>query len=373
MDRASVRGVVEGGLVGATLAVLAGAGVAVGQAYLDVPAIVSVIVLLVAVVVAGELGLAHARRVGAGRGVTLSSPAVAKPAAPIARFNASPSPIPNGLRGRPRQDGAGPARVTRAWGLHEAGLRGGEPHRLSAQRLTEGRSVAPAEIPDALKVAVGAAGSPARRPDEARTLAMVVGLGAEPQPSPADAPPAEVWAALLAGASGIAAGEDGAGWDVAARAPALPDETEEGTNAAPGAIAPPPQALPGLMPSNDAHQSEGDRRGGVDAWRRVAVRAVRAEGPDLTARQTALLLTVHASPAPKTVGELARELGLAKPVISRAVDTLAGLGLLQRRRDADDRRKVYIDGTAAGAAFVRVHAAAFDAVRAHAADAAATD
>jgi DNA-binding MarR family transcriptional regulator len=56
------------------------------------------------------------------------------------------------------------------------------------------------------------------------------------------------------------------------------------------------------------------------------------------------------------VGDLARELGVAKPVISRALDTLAGLGLLSRRRDVEDRRKVFVDRTTAGQSFVDAHA-----------------
>lgn len=105
---------------------------------------------------------------------------------------------------------------------------------------------------------------------------------------------------------------------------------------------------------------------GVEAWRRAAVRAVRAEGPDLSMRQTALLLTVYAADPPRTVSELADELGVAKPVISRAVDTLAGFGLLERRRDAEDRRKVFVERTDAGAAYLRAQAELFDAAQSEA-------
>jgi DNA-binding MarR family transcriptional regulator len=70
----------------------------------------------------------------------------------------------------------------------------------------------------------------------------------------------------------------------------------------------------------------------------------------------AVMLTIYLSPDPKSVGDLAADLGVAKPVISRALDTLAGLGLLGRRRDVDDRRKVFVERTREGQAFVDAHA-----------------
>ena len=46
---------------------------------------------------------------------------------------------------------------------------------------------------------------------------------------------------------------------------------------------------------------------------------------------------------------LARQLGVTKPVITRALDTLGKLGLLTRKRDEADRRNVVIQRTVAGA------------------------
>jgi DNA-binding MarR family transcriptional regulator len=44
--------------------------------------------------------------------------------------------------------------------------------------------------------------------------------------------------------------------------------------------------------------------------------------------------------APKSVGQLGLELGLAPPSVTRLVDRLEERGLLERSRDEEDRRKV---------------------------------
>jgi DNA-binding MarR family transcriptional regulator len=69
---------------------------------------------------------------------------------------------------------------------------------------------------------------------------------------------------------------------------------------------------------------------------------------DLTARQMAVLLTVYLEPPPHTVRGLAAKLGVTKPVVTRALDTIGRLGLLTRRRDAADRRNVLVQRTLAG-------------------------
>ena len=73
---------------------------------------------------------------------------------------------------------------------------------------------------------------------------------------------------------------------------------------------------------------------------------------DLSARQMAILLTVYLEAPPHTVRGLAARLGVAKPVITRALDTLGRLDLLSRRRDPADRRNVIIQRTAAGLRYV---------------------
>lgn len=88
----------------------------------------------------------------------------------------------------------------------------------------------------------------------------------------------------------------------------------------------------------------------LQLWHDVVFDLVHGgEGHDLTLRQMAVLLTVYLEPPPHTVRGLARKLGVTKPVITRALDSLGALGLLTRRRDDDDRRNVLVARTVEGA------------------------
>ncbi len=87
-------------------------------------------------------------------------------------------------------------------------------------------------------------------------------------------------------------------------------------------------------------------------WRSVTLGHVRDEGPDLTMRQTAILMTVYLDPPPHTVRGLAATLGVTKPVITRALDTMGAMGLLSRHRDEADRRSVLVRRTVGGALFL---------------------
>ena len=49
---------------------------------------------------------------------------------------------------------------------------------------------------------------------------------------------------------------------------------------------------------------------------------------------------------------LARILGVSKPVVTRALNTLGGLGYLRRERDQDDRRNVFVVRTNDGTNFL---------------------
>lgn len=73
------------------------------------------------------------------------------------------------------------------------------------------------------------------------------------------------------------------------------------------------------------------------------------QGGDLSSRQIAILLTIYLEPPPHTVRGLAKKLGVTKPVITRALDTLGKLDLVSRKRDEADRRNVIIQRTVAGA------------------------
>jgi DNA-binding MarR family transcriptional regulator len=84
-------------------------------------------------------------------------------------------------------------------------------------------------------------------------------------------------------------------------------------------------------------------------WHDVTFDLVRDSERDLTNRQMAVLLTVYLEPPPHTVRGLAQKLGVTKPVITRALDTMGRLGLLTRKRDELDRRNVLVHRTLVGA------------------------
>ena len=80
-----------------------------------------------------------------------------------------------------------------------------------------------------------------------------------------------------------------------------------------------------------------------------ALALVQDGEPDLSSRQLAILLTIYLEPPPHHVRDLARRLGVTKPVITRALDTMGKLDLVARRRDENDRRDVVIQRTVKGA------------------------
>jgi DNA-binding MarR family transcriptional regulator len=92
----------------------------------------------------------------------------------------------------------------------------------------------------------------------------------------------------------------------------------------------------------------------LKGWMQALTAYVRSGEPDLTNRQMALLLLVYLTPGPHTVRGLARVLGVSKPVVTRALNTLGGLGYLRRERDQDDRRNIFVVRTNNGAQFLEV-------------------
>jgi DNA-binding MarR family transcriptional regulator len=90
----------------------------------------------------------------------------------------------------------------------------------------------------------------------------------------------------------------------------------------------------------------------LSKWMKTLVDYVRSGKPDLTNRQMALLLAVYLKPGPHTVRGLAHLLGVSKPVVTRALNTLGTLGYLRRERDEADRRNIFVAQTAKGADFL---------------------
>ena len=66
----------------------------------------------------------------------------------------------------------------------------------------------------------------------------------------------------------------------------------------------------------------------------------------------AILLHIYLVPPPHSVRGLAATLGVTKPVITRALDAMGAMGLVDRGRDERDRRNVVIKRTVAGALFL---------------------
>ena len=90
----------------------------------------------------------------------------------------------------------------------------------------------------------------------------------------------------------------------------------------------------------------------LGSWMRTLIAYVRSGEPDLTNRQMALMLLVYLTPGPHTVRGLAERLGVSKPVITRALNTLGALGYLRRVRDESDRRNVFVAKTGNGQDFL---------------------
>ena len=93
-----------------------------------------------------------------------------------------------------------------------------------------------------------------------------------------------------------------------------------------------------------------DRLTGI--LRDTIVGTVRRDGPDLSARQMAVLLISYLEPGPHTVRGLAFRLDVSKPAITRSLDRLEELGLARRVVDPADRRSVLVQRTREGASYM---------------------
>ena len=91
----------------------------------------------------------------------------------------------------------------------------------------------------------------------------------------------------------------------------------------------------------------------IGILRDTIVSLVRRDGPDLSARQLGVFLTVYLNDGPHTVRGLAAALNVSKPAITRALDRLGELDLARRKVDPMDRRSVLVQRTLKGAALLR--------------------
>ncbi len=90
----------------------------------------------------------------------------------------------------------------------------------------------------------------------------------------------------------------------------------------------------------------------LELWRDALGESVRRDGPDLSARQMAMLLTIYTIPPPHTVRGLASGLAISKPAVTRALDRLSELGFIRRARDETDKRSVLVQRTVKGAVYL---------------------
>jgi len=91
----------------------------------------------------------------------------------------------------------------------------------------------------------------------------------------------------------------------------------------------------------------------ITLLRQVTVSLVRRDGPDLSARQLATLLTCYLEPQGQTVRGLAKELNVSRGAISRALDRLSEFDLIRRKPDPSDGRSVLVEVQPNGNRLVR--------------------
>lgn len=92
--------------------------------------------------------------------------------------------------------------------------------------------------------------------------------------------------------------------------------------------------------------------GALRLWHEIVSSSLRELPYDLSARQMAVMTTVYLTPPPHTIRSLSDNLGVSKPAICRAVDTLSMMDLIKRKKDEEDRRNVFIQRTVNGSVFL---------------------
>lgn len=87
-------------------------------------------------------------------------------------------------------------------------------------------------------------------------------------------------------------------------------------------------------------------------WHRILSRSLKELPYDLSSRQMAVLSSVYLTEPPHTIRNLSERLGISKPAICRAVDTLSMMELIKRKKDEADKRNVFIQRTINGSVFL---------------------
>ncbi len=95
-----------------------------------------------------------------------------------------------------------------------------------------------------------------------------------------------------------------------------------------------------------------NRMDALQLWHRVNLAGVLADSPDLTTRQTAILMYVYLEEGPHTVRSLAGKLNVTKAVITRALNTLGSYEFIMRGPDLRDKRSVLVKRTGIGSRYL---------------------
>jgi len=99
--------------------------------------------------------------------------------------------------------------------------------------------------------------------------------------------------------------------------------------------------------------SRTKRSDALALWHRVTLETVISNGPDLSARQLAILMSVYLENKSHTVKSLSEKLNVTKAVVSRALDTLTKHGFVKRAPDPSDRRSVIVTRTSGGILYLQ--------------------
>lgn len=91
----------------------------------------------------------------------------------------------------------------------------------------------------------------------------------------------------------------------------------------------------------------------VSVLRGTLLALVRRDGRDLTVRQLTAFLSIYMDKTTHSLSSIADLLEISRPGVTRIIDRLAECDLVARQEDREDRRRVLVRRTSAGAAFFR--------------------
>jgi len=94
----------------------------------------------------------------------------------------------------------------------------------------------------------------------------------------------------------------------------------------------------------------------LNQWHQLNMTLVRQDGPILSMRQMGVMLTVYLEGGDHTIRSLAKHLKVTKAAVSRATDSLSGLGFIKRLPDARDKRSILLGRTPKGITYLSTFA-----------------